>query len=390
MNKKILNNIQNVLDDMVATNFAAGGSCLVIHKGVEKCYFESGLRDVENNTKITRDTIFRLYSMSKPVTSFAVMLLLEQGKIDLLDPISKFLPAYKNINYIADDGTIKKCETPVTIQMLLNMTSGISYPGAENDSDRAVDAVYQKALAKLYTEESVNTVDFISSLAECPLAFYPGKVWRYGFSADVLGAIVEVVSGMKYSEFLRKNVFEPLEMKDTGFYVPEDKQDRLAKTYETVNGQLVIYDGDNLLIQNRMKTAPSFESGGAGLCSTIDDYSHFTKMLMDGGVYNGKRLIGKKTIDFMTKSYLTDAQQIGVNWDQLGGFSYANLLRVMREPGLASSVSSKGEYGWDGWLGTYMMNDPKNDLTILMMMQKKDSGTVEYTRKVRNVVFSAL
>lgn len=390
MNKWILNNIQNVLDDMVSTSFAAGGSCLVFYKGKEQCYFQAGLQDIENNIKITRDTIYRLYSMSKPVTSFAVMLLLERGKIDLLDSVSKYIPAYKNLTYLDEEGHVKKCETPVTIQMLLNMTSGISYPGNENNSDRAVDIVYQDALSKLYTDNALNTMEFISKLATCPLAFYPGKVWRYGFSADVLGAVVEAVSGMKFSEFLQKNIFEPLDMTDTGFFVPDEKQNRLAKTYEYADGRLNLYEGDHLLIKNRMMSAPCFESGGAGLASTVDDYSHFTRMLMDGGMYNGYRVAGEKTIDFMTKSCLTDEQQAGVNWDQLGGYTYANLLRVMKEPGLASAISGKGEYGWDGWLGTYMMNDKKNDLNFLFMMQKKDSGSTEYTRKVKNIIYSAL
>lgn len=392
MNKDVLKNVQNVLDDMVNTQFAAGASVLVINKGEEQGYFQAGYRDVASGEQITRDTIFRLYSMSKPVTSLAVMILLEQGKIDLLEPVSKYLPCFSKMTCLDERGNITECVTPVTIQQLLNMTSGVSYPGELNKSDVAVAQVFAEGEEKLFTEDAFTTQELVERVAACPLAFVPGSTWQYGFSADVLGALVEAVSGMKFSEFLQKNVFDPLEMKDTGFYVPEEKVHRLARTYmEVAPGKLEEYTGHNLLIQNRPLKAPKFESGGAGLVSTVDDYSHFTQMLMNGGVYrNSRRIIGKKTVDFMTGSYLTNAQQPGFNWDHLGGYSYANLLRVMKWPGLACSVSSEGEYGWDGWLGTYMMNDPKNDLTILMMSQKKDTGTTEYTRRVRNVVMSAM
>jgi len=391
MDKNRLLKMQEIINEMIDANYCAGVNCLLIHKGKEVCYYEAGYRDRAKELPISRDTIFRLYSMSKPVTSAAVMLLLQEGKIDLMEPVSKYLPAYSNQQYLDEKGNLCKADIPVTIQQLLNMTSGISYPGDTNASDRAVEVIYQDALAKLSTDEELSTSEFIDKLAECPLAFRPGSVWSYGFSADVLGALVEKVSGVRFSEFLKKNIFEPLEMVDTGFYVPAEKENRLSKTYEEINKELVLYTGDHLLIQNQMKKEPLFESGGAGLCSTIDDYSHFCQMLLNGGEYKKNQILYKSTVDFMTKSHLTAAQQAGIEcWTHLGGFSYGNLLRVMKDPGLASSVSVKGEYGWDGWLGAYMMNDPKHKLTFLMMQQKKDTGTTEYTRRLRNILFSAL
>lgn len=391
MDKARLEKLQDVLNEMVETNFVSGVNCMVIHKGKEVCYYQAGLRDKAAGLPVTRDTIFRLYSQSKPITSAAVMLLLQEAKIDLMEPISKYLPEFSNQKYIDDNGNLCDLDMPVTIQQLLNMTSGISYPGDTNESDRAVDAICQDALSKLYTEDEMTTEEFINRLAKAPLAFRPGKIWNYGFSADVLGLLVEKVSGMRFSDFLKKYFFEPLEMPDTDFYVPAEKQNRLAKTYEVAGQELVLYTGDNLLIQNRMERKPKFESGGAGLASTIDDYSHFSQMLMDGGVYKKRRILYESTVDFMTKSHLTLEQQKGVEgWSHMGGFSYGNLMRVMRDPGLASSISSKGEYGWDGWLGAYFMNDPKHDLSFFMMQQKKDTGTTEYTRRLRNVLFSAL
>ena len=176
-------------------------------------------------------------------------------------------------------------------------------------------------------------------------------------------------------------------MKDTAFYVPQDKQSRLSKVYEATPDGLKTYHGSHLAVQNRMERNPAFESGGAGLVSTIDDYAAFAQMLLQ----NGSCLLSPKTVEFMTGSRLMPALQNDVNrWESMPGYTYANLLRIMTNPEIAVSMGSRGEYGWDGWLGPYMTNDPANRLTLLIMQQKTGSGTTEYTRKIRNVVFSSL
>ena len=390
MNKERLSLIQGVLDEMVETKWAAGASVLVFRHGKEQCYYQAGYRDIEAGKKIERDSIFRMYSMTKPLTSTLVMKLLEDGKLDLLDPVHMYLPGFKNQKYIDGDKLVD-VELPVNIKQLLDMTSGVSYPGECNASDKAVAKVVDEAAAKMYTADEMSTYDLMNKVGECPLAFKPGATWQYGFSADVLGAIIEVITGKNLADYMKETLFDPLDMVDSGFYVPEGKQDRLSRAYEACDNGLIEYSGENLLIQSRMKQMPKFISGGAGLASTIDDYSHFNMMLMNKGEYNGRHILHPQTVKFMTAGSLTSTQEPGTRaWESLAGFTYGNLLRVMKNPGEAISVSTKGEYGWDGWLGAYMVNIPEYDIMMLMMQQKKDTGTTEYTRRIRNIMYSSV
>jgi len=390
LNQKKLKRLEDLLQEMVETGFVAGVNCLVLQDGEEQCYYEAGFRDAANRLPITRDTIFRLYSMTKPITSVAVMMLLEEGKIDLLDPVSRYLPGFAD-QYVIRQGIITPVAHPVTIQHLLNMTSGLVYPGESCAAEVRTGTLIQEVIDKLTSSEPLTTIEIMNRLGQLPLAFQPGEKWQYGTSADVLGAIVEVASGIRFGEFLEERIFRPLGMKDTAFYVPQEKQQRLSKVYEPTPDGLKEYHGSHLGIQNRMELAPAFESGGAGLVSTIDDYKVFSQMLLHKGSFRGVTLLSPKTVEFMTGAHLTSALQDYVNqWENLPGYTYANLLRIMTDPGAAVSMGSKGEYGWDGWLGPYITNDPANRMTLLIMQQKTGSGTTEYTRKIRNVLFSSL
>lgn len=390
MKTQKLERLGELAAEMVETGYAAGVNCMVLQHGRELAYYEAGYRDVAANKKMTRDTIFRLYSMTKPVTSAAAMILLEEGKIDLLDPVSKFLPGFQD-QYVIEKGVKVPVTKPTTIQNLLNMTSGLVYPGEGNPAEIRNTPLMEEIIAKLSTPEALKTVDIANRIGELPLAFMPGTTWQYGLSADVLGAVVEVVSGMSYGEFLKKRIFEPLGMQDTAFYVPAARQDRLAKVYRETEDGLVEEHFSHLGIQNTMEREPAFESGGAGLTSTIDDYARFTQMLLQKGEYQGKRILSPETVRFMTTAHVSAQQQKGVEtWESLAGYTYGNLMRIMTSPESAGGLGSLGEYGWDGWLGTYMMNDPAHELTFLMMYQRTDSGTVGYSRKMRNVLFAAL
>ncbi|MDD6806590.1 MAG: serine hydrolase domain-containing protein [Lachnospiraceae bacterium] len=390
MNIRKLEKLQSLANEMVATGFVAGVSCMVLHQGKEVCYYQAGLRDMESNLPMTRDTICRMYSMSKPVTSAAVMLLLEEGKIDLLANVADYLPGFSNPHTI-QGGVPVPSKKPVTIKDLLHMTSGVAYPGESNPAEVRVAKLMDDVIARMDTEEAYTTYEFMNALGKLPLAFEPGTIWQYGFSADVLGAVVEVVSGMGFGEFLKKRIFEPLGMEDTGFYVPEEKQSRLAKLYRGYPDGLREDTYPNLGISNRMQYAPAFESGGAGLASTIDDYARFATMLLQKGSFQGQQILSPETVKFMTTAHVNEVQQKGVDtWESLAGYSYGNLLRIMTRPDQAAGICSPGEYGWDGWLGTYVMNDPAHELTFIMMQQKADTGTTEYSRRMRNVVFSAL
>lgn len=390
MKTQKLERLGELATEMVETGYVAGVNCMVLQHGRELAYYEAGYRDVAGSKKMTRDTIFRLYSMTKPVTSAAAMILLEEGKIDLLDPVSKFLPGFQD-QYVIENGVKIPVTKPATIQNLLNMTSGLVYPGEGNPAEIRNTPLMEEIIAKLSTPEALKTVDIANRIGELPLAFMPGTTWQYGLSADVLGAVIEVVSGMSYGEFLKKRIFEPLGMQDTAFYVPAARQDRLAKVYRETEDGLVEEHFSHLGIQNTMEREPAFESGGAGLTSTIDDYARFTQMLLQKGEYQGRRILSPETVRFMTTAHVSAQQQRGVEtWESLAGYTYGNLMRIMTLPESAGGLGSLGEYGWDGWLGTYMMNDPAHDLTFLMMYQRTDSGTVGYSRKMRNVLFAAL
>lgn len=390
MKTQKLERLGELATEMVETGYVAGVNCMVLQHGRELAYYEAGYRDVAGNKKMARDTIFRLYSMTKPVTSAAAMILLEEGKIDLLDPVSKFLPGFQD-QYVIENGVKIPVTKPATIQNLLNMTSGLVYPGEGNPAEIRNTPLMEEIIAKLSTPEALKTVDIANRIGELPLAFMPGTTWQYGLSADVLGAVIEVVSGMSYGEFLKKRIFEPLGMQDTAFYVPAARQDRLAKVYRETEDGLVEEHFSHLGIQNTMEREPAFESGGAGLTSTIDDYARFTQMLLQKGEYQGRRILSQETVRFMTTAHVSAQQQRGVEtWESLAGYTYGNLMRIMTSPESAGGLGSLGEYGWDGWLGTYMMNDPAHDLTFLMMYQRTDSGTVGYSRKMRNVLFAAL
>lgn len=382
--------IRATLRDEIDSNSIAGGNLLIIHKGKEILYHEDGFADIEEKLPIKRDTIFRLYSMTKPITSAAVMLLLERGRIDLYEPVSKFLNGFKNQMVGSADGSLVPLEREMIIKDLLSMTSGLLYGGTDR-AGMETEALFREVDSRLFGDSPMTTLEAMNKLGKCALSFQPGSIWQYGTSADVLGAIVETVSGVSFGEFLRKEIFEPLGMNDTGFWVPEGKRERLSKVY-TIDpmGGLIPYRGNHLGIINEMDRRPAFESGGAGLSSVIDDYSKFAQMLMNEGELDGVRILRPGTVRYMTSGTLSAAQQKGFDtWLTLCGFSYGNLMRVMTDCSRAGDIGSSGEYGWDGWLGAYFCNCPKEELTFLFMMQKTDTGTTSLVRKLRNIILSS-
>lgn len=380
-----LEKLQVLLDEMVGNGFVAGANCMVLLQGKEVAYYEAGYANLEKKQRIQRDSIFRLYSMTKPITAAAAMLLMEEGKIDLLDPVSDYIPGFKNQMVSSEE--LVPANRPVNLHDLLSMTSGLVYCGNQSLAEVETTKVFEEMIEKMYTDKALTTLEFAEGIAKAPLAFQPGEKWQYGSSADLLGAVIEVASGMKFSDFLQKRFFEPLGMKDTAFYVPKDKRERFTTVYMDSDEGLVPYLGHNLAIMNDMAIAPAFESGGAGLVSTIDDYAAFATMLINGGVHNGLRILAPKTVEYLTTATLTNKQEPYMEgWLGLAGYSYGNLMRVMTKPNHAIFNASLGEYGWDGWLGAYFVNDPSNELTFLLMQQKKDSGTTAYTRKLRNIL----
>jgi len=382
-------NIKRAIRSAIEKNQIPGANLLIFKEGKEIFYHEDGLASREEELPIKRDTIFRLFSMTKPVTAVAAMILVERGEIDLYEPVGKYLEGFQD-QVVDDNGTLVPVYREMRIKDLLNMTSGLLY-GGDGKAGKATEEVFKEVNEKLLTENALSTVEIANKLGKCPLAFHPGAFWAYGTSADVLAAVIEVVSNIKYSEFLKKEIFEPLRMKDTAFYVPAEKKGRLANTYGVDGkGGFSLYTGNHLGIIQNMEREPSYEAGGAGLVSTIDDYAKFSLMLMNGGSLDGVSILHPRTVTYMTTKTLNEEQYKGlVPWTELEGHSYGSLMRVMADATKAGTIGSPLEYGWDGWLGCYFANCPADKLNFLFMTQRTDAGTMEITRKLRNIIISS-
>lgn len=379
--------ITDILAAAVDNRECAGVNVLLRRHGEEVLYTQAGMADIEAGRLIQRDSIFRLYSQSKPVTAAAVMLLCERGLIDLMDGVDKYLPGFRNPQVVDAKGNLTRAYRAPWIMELLGMTAGLSYPDADPAGQFAA-RVFEEAHEAIRKGGGIPTVEFMNRLGEQPLAFQPGTHWRYSTCADVLGAVVEVVSGKRFGDFLREELFIPLEMHDTGFYVPEEKRDRFVTCYVRGKDGLTPWTGMNLAcgVYDR---DPAFESGGAGLVSTLEDYSHFADMMMNGGVWNGRRILSPASVKFLTTPQLSDDVRRDM-WDSLSGYSYGKLCRVCVEPERVAGLALPGEYGWDGWLGTYLCNFPNEGITLLSMQNTTDTGTAGVVRKVRNAVLAAL
>ncbi|WP_099204169.1 serine hydrolase domain-containing protein [Scatolibacter rhodanostii] len=385
MNSTKLNTIKKVLDDAVSKSLIAGANILIFQDGKEQYYCESGFADIEKQKPIERNSIFHLYSMTKPITSAAAMILLERGLIDLLDPVSNYIPSFKDTKIWNGENFVTP-KNEITLKNLLGMVSGLPY------GDTSSSHPVLKRVGEVFDDSSLTTLQFADQIAKCGILFEPGSSFAYGTSSDIMGAVIEVVSGMKFSEFLQKEIFEPLNMQDTGFWIPTEKADRLSQIYRCQDGTTKLYTDNHLDINNKPFSPPLFESGGAGLLSTIDDYMKFANMLLNHGLtHNGCSILSKKTVEYFTSPQLSPRQFKALeDWQGLAGYSYGNFMRVMVDPGQAVLNGSVGEYGWDGWLGTYHCNSPKDNLSFILMMQKVDAGTDAVTRRIRNICMSSL
>ena len=395
MNVNNLNNIQNVLEEYIAKKLVAGVNVLLYKDNNEIGYWESGFADVEAQKKYSRNTICRMYSMSKTVTAVAAYKLIEQGKLDLGQQLKDILPDFAEVTVCSDTGPVGTpypATRPILIQDLLNMTSGYGYGACWEGStygEHQTSKLIDELNADVAGENKITTQEFARRISKIPLNFESGTDYQYGYSADILGAVIEKVSGQKFSDFLKQNIFDPVGMDDTAFYVPQSKQPRLSKIYRT---GLEEFTGCNLGVGYKMDRPPAFESGGAGLCSTVDDYMKFGLMLMNRGKLDNKQILQSATVDFMTNAVLRDdiQQKFNQKMEHLSGYTYCNLLRIADHPAKCKALTTKGEYGWDGWLGPYLGIDPSNKLVVVMTMQKVDAGTWDFTRKIKNIIYSSI
>lgn len=383
--------MDSIVKEGIEKGHIVGANVLLLQHGKELYSSCQGFADREARVPMTRDTIFRLFSMTKPITAVAVLMLAERGKLDLWDKVSRYIPEFKDCMVMEEDGRLVPPKREMNIWNLLTMTSGLTYPDLGCEPGRQMDVLFREIKEQLLTGHPTDTLSYCRQIAKVPLCFHPGEKWRYGLSADILGGIVEVVSGMSFGAFLQKEIFEPLGMKDTGFVVPEEKRHRFAACYkwceETERLEPFV---DNHLGLEGYGEDVTFESGGAGLVSTIDDYSRFARMMLHGGTFNGVRILGRKTVELMTSPHLNEMQMKDFNWESLWGYNYGCLTRVLVNPGEAGSNASVGEYGWDGWTGNYITMDPADDMTFLYFIQKTDAGTTEEVRKLRMAAYAAI
>ncbi len=383
MNIRKLNRLDTLIEKQRQAGALQGAKIIVEHKGK---------RVYENHYEPDReDSIYKIFSMTKPVTAMAAMILYERGDLDLMSKVSDYLPAYESVNVVSADG-IRKAVNPITVKDLLNMTSGIVMPGEFGEAERLMAKIVKEARAQRESGILKSGVDICNKLAEAGVAFEPGEYFRYGYSADILGGIIEVVTGKKLSEFFKKEIFTPLNMEDTGFKIDEGKEFRAAVLYRRdKKGKVVRAEDDvrrRLQMENPSKD-PWFERGGAGLYSTAADYAHFAQMLLNKGAYHGKELIGRRTFEFMTSPQLNPQQLSTLDFESCKGCNYGNLFRILTDPATACSNGSVGEFGWDGLGGTYFFVDPEEELIFIYMQQIEGGCDFSFIRGLKQIVYGA-
>ncbi len=388
LSEKYCKRIDEIVSESVDKGEFAGVACAVMKDG-EMLYKNAwGKADIERNIDMRENSIFRVHSFSKVITACAVMKLLEEGRIDLNYPVEWFLSGFKN-QHVIRNGELIPVNSPVTIKDLLNMTSGCVYPEAGEAGERMGTLFWQAEQAYL-SGKPFSTVELCNKIGEQPLMFQPGEQWHYGTSADVLGAIVEIITGKPYDEYLREEIFEPLGMNDTGFYVPADKMNRFTQIYDYPQGKPVPFEQSFLGLYSYEKR-PAFISGGAGVVSTVLDSVRLAAMLSNDGELDGVRILSPKTVEFMARDNLTEAQKTEYKtWTQCRGYGYGNLCRVHTDPSMSSSLAPLGEFGWDGWAGAYASCNRTDRLAYTIFVQRCGAGTTDISRRVKNVILSSL
>jgi CubicO group peptidase (beta-lactamase class C family) len=365
-----------------------GAVLTIVRHGKVAYHHEWGERDPTTHAPMTADTIFRIYSMSKPITTTAAMMLLEAGRLSLTDPVAKYIPAFKDVKVgverKGEDGksTLELVEPrkPMTIQDLMRHTSGITY------------GFFGEGLVKqAYVDSHVflgdpDNAEFADRIAKLPLAYQPGTTWDYSHSTDILGRVVEVVSGQSLYRFEKEHILDPLGMVDTSFYVSD--QSKFPRIAEPMPKDHAI--GKDVEV-NDPRVSRKWESGGGGMVSTDGDYARFLKMLISGGTLDGHRYLGRMSIAAMTSNQIAAGSGVvpGPYYLPGPGFGFGLGFGVRTEPGVAPQLGSVGEYYWGGAAGTVFWVDPKEDMFVVFMMQSP-SQRLRYRIALHNMIYGAL
>jgi CubicO group peptidase (beta-lactamase class C family) len=378
----------------------AGCQVLVARGGDVAFRGSFGLADRERGKPMVDDTIFRIFSMTKPITSVALMMLYEQGRFQLNDPVHRVLPDWRDQRvWVSGQGSDMITVPPrraVTFRDVLCHTGGITYGNAlvalgSAASGHPVDDVYEKLRVRRERDETLR--EFVAKLGRVPLRYEPGERWMYSFSTDVCGALVELLSGKRFDQFLKDNIFDPVGMKDTAFHVPTDKLARFAALYQRgADKQLELVEDPQ---SSPYRHEPKFFSGGSGLASTLADYHRFCEMLRRGGELDGARILGPRTIALMHMNHLRDG--LDLSKLAIGAFSETTNDGVGFGLGFASTLGevatgglSSGDYYWGGAASTIFWIDPKADLVVIFLTQLLPSNTFDFRGQLKNIVYSAL
>lgn len=327
-----------------------------------------GYKDLATQAPMKKDTIFRIYSMTKPIASVAIMQLVEQGEIQLETPITEFIPEFKKLKVYLDGNMVEPRE-PITLKHLLTHTAGFSYGW----TDHPVDLAYKEI--DLLRNNVKGSNDFIEKVSNAPLIYHPGEKWHYSIATDLVGILVERISGMPLEEYLKQNLFDPLGMNDTGFSLPTSKKSRFSTNYRNVDDQLEVEDNFK---DSHYYIEKHYQSGGGGLVSTASDYLKFAQMLLNEGLYKGKRYLEKETIALMTRDHLLDTlDDINNPWSEHSfeldnpHFGLGFKLTLVLNPN-EGKYDTK-QYSWNGAAGTEFWIDPVKSLINITLIQKMDS-----------------
>ena len=411
--QRITNHFNKYVDNGSLPNI----SILIKKDNKEILRHTHGYADIEKGISVNRKTVYRIYSMTKPVTGVAIMQLIENGKLRLNDKVSKYIPAFKDtkvINLEFQDYVLKP-KREITIRDLLTHTSGLTYSWA---GEGPVNQIYRKYNIRPYYFGAVdaelnkfpgNTCQFSAAAASAPLLHNPGEKWSYGINMDILGCVVEVISGMSFAEYLQKNIFDPLELKSIGFSVNERDKDSFTTLYTSGafsrDGEIVAPSGLNqaeLMFSKDLRPIDTFDKspyltnssklydGGSGLVSNIDDYSKFAEMLLNGGILNGVRIISEASVDLMANNHLSDEILKDGSAFGLEGVGFGLTVGTIMNPGVAGTFSSEGEFFWGGAASTIFWVDRKNNITATMMTQFMPSDRYPIREELKTLLYSSL
>jgi CubicO group peptidase (beta-lactamase class C family) len=384
--KPMKRDIERILEEAVLRGEISCAAVMLWRGGEEALFKLHGFADIQSEKQVARDAIYRLYSLSKPMTAVAAMTLAERGKLDIVAPVSDFLEGFKNQRVAVSDTESEPVRRPVQVRDLFTMTSGLPYPGEATPAERAMGVLYGQMQKDMADHNPLTTIAAANRIGQVPLAHHPGEEWKYGTSADVLGAVIEVVSGKPLNEYMTEAVFGPLHMADTDFYIPEPKRERLVTVYERTDHGLSKHPQSEDL--HGVFSLPSVLEGGAGVFSTIDDVMLFGRMLLGGGKLKKERVLSENAVAWLSENHLNDHQKSFLIWESVLGYGYGGLMRVLESPGKSFSLGVRGEFGWDGWTGTYMSVSPNTKTVLVVMQQIAGAGTNAVIRNIRNVVYS--